>query len=91
MGLLDVIFGSLATLLAALVTYYIPKKFKYLVPLPSIIFNGLIIGAMLYYVEGLPFFESAAFISVEEGIACYAFGMPLMLALERHKEKIFKG
>lgn len=90
MGLLDVIFGSLATLLAALATYMIPKKFKYLTPLPAVIFNGIIIGLLLYYADGLPLFESIAFISIEEGVACYAFGIPLLLALERHKSKIFK-
>lgn len=90
MGLLDVIFGSLATLLAALVTYMIPQKFKYLAPLPAVISNGIIIGLLLYYVDGLPLFESIAFISIEEGVACYAFGIPLLLALERHKTKIFR-
>ena len=50
-GILDLILGSLATLIAAIITYKIGKsglKFKrYLAPLPAVIVNGIIIGILL--------------------------------------------
>ena len=42
-GLVDMVFGSIATLLAAFATYKLRKR-TLLVPLPPVIANGLIIG-----------------------------------------------
>ena len=62
---IDVVFGSLATLLAAIASYLIGRAFKVgstekvrlgaklLVPLPPVIFNALIIPFVLYYGYGL--------------------------------------
>jgi uncharacterized membrane protein len=44
-GALDVVFGSLATLIAAYLSYKMPRKI--LVPIPPILVNGLVIGGML--------------------------------------------
>ena len=44
-GPLDIIFGSLATLLAALWTRRMPNK--WLAPLPPVVCNAVIIGAMI--------------------------------------------
>jgi len=50
-GILDLIFGSFATLVAAIITYKIGKsnlKFKlYLAPLPAVIVNGIVIGLLI--------------------------------------------
>jgi len=50
-GILDLIFGSFATLIAAIITYKIGKsnfKFKrYLAPFPAVIINGIIIGILI--------------------------------------------
>ncbi|MDN5317492.1 MAG: hypothetical protein PWR08_1617, partial [Thermoanaerobacterium sp.] len=47
-GIFDVVFGSLATLISAVITYYIGKsnlRYKrYLAPLPPVIINAVIIG-----------------------------------------------
>ena len=50
-GIIDMIFGSLATLIAAIITYYIgrsniPYK-KYLAPLPAVIVNALIVAFLI--------------------------------------------
>ena len=90
MGLLDVIFGSLATLLAALTTCLMPKKLKYLAPLPAVVFNGLIIGALLHFVDGLPLWSTIGFVALEEAVACFALGLPLLLMLEKNKSKLFR-
>lgn len=50
-GILDVIFGTLATFLAAFLTYHIGKSNlkmkKLLSPLPPVIINALVVGVLL--------------------------------------------
>ena len=89
----DVVFGSLATLLAALLTWRMAKRGmpKWLLPLPSVVFNGLIIGALLVYAYGVPVSYPLAVLYVAAGqaVACYVLGMPLMLVLGRFDKKLF--
>ena len=51
--ILDVVFGSIATLIGAVGTYLLRKK-KWLVSLPPIISNILIVPLILRYVYGAP-------------------------------------
>lgn len=50
-GILDMVFGTLATFIAALLTYYIGKsnlKFKRLLaPLPPVIVNAVVVGVLI--------------------------------------------
>ena len=89
----DVVFGSLATLLAALLTWRMAKRgmSKWLLPLPSVVFNGLIVGALLVYAYGVPVSYPLAVLYVAAGqaVACYVLGMPLMLVLGRFGKKLF--
>lgn len=89
-GIVDMLLGSLATLLAAYGSYKL-KNHKWLVPLPPILVNGLVIGWMLYYVYGVDVSLLACMLWVAggEAIACYGLGMPLIIALNKRKE-IFK-
>lgn len=56
----DIIFGSLATLIGAVGTYFIGKRVKWLSALPPIAANTVIVPLVLkyaYHIEGgLPFF-----------------------------------
>ena len=74
-GIIDVVFGSLATLIAAILTYYIGKsnlKFKkYLAPLPPIIINAVVIGFILNYTLKLPLLLSIIWVGLGEAISCY--------------------
>lgn len=84
--LYDVLFGSVATLLAALCTYWMRRRVtKYLSPLPSVLFNALIVGALLVYVYqvGVPYWVAAAYVGVGQAIACFVLGIPLLAVLER--------
>lgn len=87
LGVFDIVFGSLATLLAALITYKI--KNKWLLPLPSVIVNAFAVGALLYFLAEFPFWISAAYVGAGQAIACYALGMPLFFILDKHKNKLF--
>ncbi|MDD5017006.1 MAG: QueT transporter family protein [Eubacteriales bacterium] len=87
LGIFDVVFGSLATLVAALITHYIRKK--WLLPLPSVVVNAFAVGALLYYLAELPFWLSVLYVGAGQAIACYALGMPLFFLLNKHKDRLF--
>ena len=89
-GLPDVIFGSLATLLAALITAKVPARAKWLAPLPPVISTALIVGALLgWYGAGFgpafpaQFAFNAFTVGLGELIACYVFGGIVLVALPR--------
>ena len=88
-GLIDIIFGSLATLIAAMITYKI--KNKWFLPLPSIVINAFFVGAILYFVLELPFWISVLFVGIGQAIACYVLGMPLFFLLDKHKNRLFRN
>lgn len=89
---MDVVFGSLATLLGAVGTYLLRKK-KWLVPIPPIVANTLIVPFVLAYVYGaegsIPFFMLT--VGIGEVISCYVLGMILLNALNQYRNVIFKN
>ena len=97
LGLFDIVFGSLATLVAAWLTYAIGRSQqgdighrKWLLPLPSVIINAFVVGALLYYLAALPFWISALYVGIGQAIACYALGIPLFFLLNKHKDRLFR-
>ena len=85
---LDWIFGTLATLLAALWTSRI--KTRALAPLPPVVCNAVIVGAEIAYfatLDGAAFWPAYAFnaltVGLGEAIACFVLGALLLRALER--------
>ncbi|MEG1594569.1 MAG: QueT transporter family protein [Oscillibacter sp.] len=85
---LDWVFGTSATLLAALCTRRCPNQ--YLAPLPPVICNALIVGAEVAYfstLDGALFLPAFAFnaltIGLGEAVACYALGLPLLKWLSK--------
>ena len=78
---------SLATLLAAYLSYRI--KNKWLVPVPPIAVNGLVIGGMLHYVYNFPLLLSILSITIGQILSCYILGGILMASIERTKQYIF--
>ncbi len=80
---LDWIFGTLATLLAALWTRRMPNK--WLAALPPVLCNAVIVGAEIAYftlVDGGAFWAAyglnALTVGLGECIACFALGIPLV-------------
>lgn len=53
-NIFDIVFGTLATLIGAIGTYYISKRWKKLISFPPIISNMLIIPLVLRYAYALP-------------------------------------
>ncbi len=89
-GLADAVFGSAASLTAALFSYLLRSK-PLLVPLPPVVTNGLIIGGMLHFVYALPLplFACILWVALGELIACYGIGYFLLKYLLR-RTAIFK-
>lgn len=102
LGIYDIVFGSLATLAAALLTYYIgriaerktqgAKSFKWLLPLPAVVINAFVVAAILsfYLPEELEYWITALYVGVGQAIACYVLGIPLFLVLNRYRQVLFK-
>ncbi len=86
-GFIDIIFGGLATLLAAFVSWKMPKKL--LVPLPPVIINAIYVAVMLKITSGLPLLVTMGFVAIGEAVACYVLGYPLLLLLDKQKHRIF--
>ena len=89
--ILDVVFGSLATLLAAIFTYLLRKQNRFLASLPPIVFNALIVPYVLKYGYGLPFTIGFMTLTVAIGeiISCGILGQILLAALNKRKDSIF--
>ena len=89
-GPLDIVLGSLATLLAALWTAKMPNR--WLAPLPPVLCNGVIVGGMITWYEvgfGPHFWKLFAFngvtVALGELLACYVLGSLLLWALPQVK------
>ena len=86
----DIIFGSLATLIGALGSYALRKQ-KWLVPLPPIIANTLIVPFVLKFgygaEEAIPFMMLT--VGLSEVIVCGIIGLVLLQALAPLKHRIF--
>ncbi len=89
----DWIFGTLATLLAAIWTGRV--KNRWLAPLPPVLCNALIVGAEIawFFSEGMAFWPAYGLnvftVGLGELIACYVLGGLLLTALP--KTPYFQG
>lgn len=84
-GIVDVIFGSLATLLAAWLSYKLRDKL-YLVPMPPVVVNAVVVGLILHYVLGFPLLSSMLTVGLGQLVVCYVLGMPLLLSMKKHQK-----
>ena len=97
-NIFDIIFGSLATLAAALLTAAIGKRKHTLANsalacLMPVVFNALVVGAVITAAyEGMNLFQhfgvfamNAAYVGLGEAIVLYVLGLPLMRYLPGKK------
>ena len=89
---LDIVFGSLATLIAATLSYLLRRN-KYLVPIPPIVANAIVIPWILRYAYDLP--DSIPFMMMTVGfgevLSAGVMGLVLLLALEKVKHVVFRN
>lgn len=84
--MLDVVFGSLATLLAACGTYFFRKNIWIAALMPAVS-NGVIVGLLLYFVYAVPMPLYVCMLSVAAGeaIICCLVGVPMVRGLRKTK------
>ena len=82
-GLPDMVFGSLATLIAAVLSR--KSGNIYLAALWPVVSNMIIIGVMLHVLIEVPLIATCLYVGLGEAGACYVVGVPLMKILEARK------
>lgn len=98
-AILDVVFGTLATLLGAIGSYLFGKAAKkaawakFLVPLPPILSNAFIVPWILKTAYGLSdaYWYLAITVGIGEIISCGVLGMVLFYALAPLKNTLFRN
>ena len=86
-GALDIVFGSIATLLAAVWTQH--TNHRWLAPLPPVLCNAVIVGAVITVQEVSmdlfwgTFLYNAVTVGLGEALACYVLGGLLLTLLPR--------
>lgn len=86
----DVVFGSLATLIGAVGTYFL-RKWKWLAAIPPILANTIIVPFVLKYAYGadgmLWYFMLT--VGLGEVIVCGVLGNMLRVALNKYRNSLF--
>lgn len=81
-SVLDMVFGPLATLLAALGTRALRNR-PVLAALCPVVANGLIVGVVLAKTLSLPLLLTMGSVALGEAVVCVVLGLPLYYALRR--------
>ena len=85
----DIVFGSLATLIGAVLTKKL-RKYKWLAPVPPILANVLIIPFVLLWAYGIkPLWFSFITIAIGEFISCGILGMFLLFTVKKYMGRLF--
>lgn len=81
----DIIFGSLATLIGAIITFMLRKRNFILAPIGPVVSNTLIIPFILKYAYAIsiPIWISMIYIGVGEILSCGVLGIILLLTLKK--------
>ena len=79
----DVVFGTLATLVAALLTRRMRGPL-WVRALPPVVVNAVVVGLVLTYAYGIDaLWLNMLTVGLGQAAACYALGLPLMKLLKR--------
>ena len=95
-GLPDLIFGSLATLISAQLTYMIARAVKtrglllqaVLIPLPAVLINTVVIGILISVLADVPFTIAAFGVMAGQALSCYGLGAPLFIMLRGYARRL---
>lgn len=89
--LLDILLGSLASLIGAFGAYLL-RKHKWLVPVPTILANTMIVPPVLIFGYGIAdvWWYLALTVSIGEILSCGVLGMLLLFSLQKSAARIFR-
>lgn len=85
-GWVDIVFGSLATLMAAWLTWLLRKRW-WLAPVPPIVINTLVVGSYIWLLfdRSLPYALSLGWFALGEAGSCVLLGLPLLWFFRRNR------
>lgn len=88
----DVLFGSLATLIGAIGSILL-RKHPFLIPLPTILANSLIVPFILCYAYRMEMALPLCMLTVfcGEAVCAYGLGLPFYLILKKKEERLFSA
>lgn len=81
-GVWDVVFGTLATLIAAILTFKLRKNIWF-AAIPPVLVNAVVIGLLLHFVLKLPLIPTMASVGLGQLAVVIVLGIPLIYALSR--------
>ncbi len=81
LGIVDMVFGSLATLAAAYLTRRMPNHF--MAAMPPVVINGLVVGTYLSILLNVPLLPTILYVGLGEAGVCFLLGIPLVTLLGR--------
>lgn len=89
-NLYDLVFGTGATIIAASLTYIFRntfQRYKWLMPLPTIILNAFIVGSYLPLIlqSGESLWICILSVGIGEAAVLYILGIPLAIILDKRK------
>ncbi len=84
-SIVDIIFGSLTTLFAAVCTYKLREN-KWLAALPPVLLNAIIVGGYLTVQFGGLWYVNMLTVGAGQLISCYALGVPLLMLVKKNKQ-----
>lgn len=92
MGWQDVLFGSLLTLGAAVLTRMTVRIRRgwLLAPLPPVVVNAFGVSLYLAPIIGVGYWFSVQMIGVGQLVSCYAIGLPLLRLLQK-RSRLFES
>lgn len=85
---IDIVFGSLATLIAAVLSYQLRNhKYPLLITIPPVVVNMLVVPFILKYSYGvpLPIPMMMATVGIGQVISCMVLGSVLYFALDKRR------
>lgn len=86
LGPIDMLVGTSATLISALLSRIMPK---FLVPVPPIICNAVIVGLELHFLTNSPLIPTMLYVALGEAVVCLIGGYPFMFVVDRFKDRLF--
>lgn len=89
LGIIDLVLGSAATLIAALLSYLLRKKSTLIALAPPVIVNAIIVGSYLNYLISpeINVLINMGWVMLGQIVSCYGLGLPLCKAIDKYGKK----
>lgn len=89
LGIIDLIFGSLATITAAFLSYRLRNKSRLISLFPPVAVNALVVGIYLNYLISpeINVFINIGWVFLGQVVSCYVLGLPLCKMIDKYVAK----